>query len=63
MDVWKASTEFLCHDIRVKLILLGKFCYQGAPARGASVKLFDENGRVQKRVIDAGRYRPLDNAL
>ncbi|CAM6014711.1 unnamed protein product [Sphagnum balticum] len=27
---------------------------QGAPARGASVKLFDENGRVQKRVIDAG---------
>lgn len=30
--------------------------HQGAPARGASVKLIDENGRVQKRVIDAGRY-------
>jgi hypothetical protein len=45
------------------LFYLGNFCYQGAPARGASVKLFDENGRVQKRVIDAGRYRPLDNAL
>ncbi|CAK9276476.1 unnamed protein product [Sphagnum jensenii] len=27
----------------------------GAPARGASVKLFDENGHVQKCVIDAGR--------
>ncbi|CAM6032578.1 unnamed protein product [Sphagnum compactum] len=26
----------------------------GAPARGASVKLFDENGHVQKCVIDAG---------
>ncbi|KAI5070489.1 hypothetical protein GOP47_0014832 [Adiantum capillus-veneris] len=27
---------------------------QGAPARGASVRLTDETGRTQKRVIDAG---------
>ncbi|MCO5605617.1 hypothetical protein L7F22_059800 [Adiantum nelumboides] len=27
---------------------------QGAPARGASVRLTDESGRTQKRVIDAG---------
>ncbi|CAK9232079.1 unnamed protein product [Sphagnum troendelagicum] len=32
----------------------------GAPARGASVKLFDENGHIQKCVIDTGRYGPLD---
>lgn len=42
------------------LFCLGIFCYQGAPARGASLKLFDENGHVQKCVIDAGRYGPLD---
>ncbi|KAG0607582.1 hypothetical protein M758_8G040200 [Ceratodon purpureus] len=29
---------------------------QGAPARGATVRLIDESGRVQKRAIDAGRY-------
>ncbi|CAN5974138.1 unnamed protein product [Sphagnum jensenii] len=35
--------------------LEGSFRSHGAPARGASVKLFDENGHVQKCVIDAGR--------
>ncbi|CAM6010233.1 unnamed protein product [Sphagnum balticum] len=40
--------------------LEGSFRSHGAPARGASVKLFDENGHVQKCVIDAGRYGPLD---